>query len=946
MAANKNLTIKILADSAVAERAFNRTTKASDKFGRSVRQSGSGRKAFGGVAKSVAGVAGAYLGAAGLLTVMQGAVKGASDVSESLSKNRVLFQKNAKSVENFSDRSAKAFGISKQAALEYTGVFGNLFTAVGVSRKDAAKSSVALTQLGADLASFNNTSIDQALEALRSGLVGETEPLRKFGVNINDAQLRTEALRQGLIKNTKEALDPQTKALAAQGLIFKQTQAAQGDFARTSGGLANQQRILSAQFSDAQAKLGQALIPSLTKGANAASKLITELASPHPKGFAKTLKDIYTAAVPVFKKFIEVGKAVFKFAAEHPNVVKLAASLAAVGLAIKAIRFTSKLTGISEFLGAGRAAMKTFKSIFARAGAQAGASAMSSAAASAADQAAGGVMTAGGRANKFKTSGKGVGKWIGRGLAAGIVAGIVIFGPELAKSVNRWFEANLPSWVKKLLNFGLSGGSPFGDPGPIPGVGANGASAKGATAKGASNVRSAAGNQYAGYLPDPLTGGPGLEPQLVDAEKRAAKLQGQLDSAITKAGSKISAGEKKRITELKNLVRGANTAVTGLQTKMGRRDALLEVRDQMRTFVDDAVTAYGAGLEKIAQTSFDNANKAAQGELNSALKSFDEQYGNSPQAVRLRELRAKQETDARAGQDKVYSDERADLEAQLSRAIRNGRTTTQRELNAQILALDTARADTLREREIAELSSSLQLERDNATSVFEAKTTAIQDTYDAAVASNDALVTAYKTSLDSQTADLLKSLEDRKISYKAYIDALNAMGAGLIPPVVGSPSVEAPIGQPTPTPSTPSTGTKPFGTQVVDWVKAHVKAGTKSKPTHTTATRVAAGLGGGVTKGQVIAAGLESTDFVGRSLLAGGRVVDKKVSGGLLRPGALTLVGETGPELVMGGRVNSATRTANMGGGAGMNITINASGAAANDPQLLARELGWQLSTR
>ena len=106
-------------------------------------------------------------------------------------------------------------------------------------------------------------------------------------------------------------------------------------------------------------------------------------------------------------------------------------------------------------------------------------------------------------------------------------------------------------------------------------------------------------------------------------------------------------------------------------------------------------------------------------------------------------------------------------------------------------------------------------------------------------------------------------------------------------------------------------------------------------------------MGAGATKAQVIAAGLDpKKDSVGKALLASGRIVDRKVSGGVLRAGALTLVGETGPELIMGGKVSSATRTASMGTQGGMNITINATGAAANDPALLARELGWQLSTR
>lgn len=78
-----------------------------------------------------------------------------------------------------------------------------------------------------------------------------------------------------------------------------------------------------------------------------------------------------------------------------------------------------------------------------------------------------------------------------------------------------------------------------------------------------------------------------------------------------------------------------------------------------------------------------------------------------------------------------------------------------------------------------------------------------------------------------------------------------------------------------------------------------------------------------------------------------GYKVENKASGGMLTPGAFTMVGETGPEMIVGGaNVMSATRTKHLGAQAGMNITINASGAAANNPQLLARELGWQLATR
>ena len=211
----------------------------------------------------VAGVGAAVVAGKQLFDFGKESVNVASDINESLSKNTVLFGKYAKGIETFSKRSANAFGISRQSALEYTGTFGNLFNALGISNKESAKFSTGLVKLSADMASFNNSTPEEALEAIRSGLVGETEPLRRFGVNMNDATLKAQAMRMGLIKNTKEALTPQTKALAAQALITKQTSAAHGDFARTSDQLANRQRRLQARWSDMKAELGTALLPAV-----------------------------------------------------------------------------------------------------------------------------------------------------------------------------------------------------------------------------------------------------------------------------------------------------------------------------------------------------------------------------------------------------------------------------------------------------------------------------------------------------------------------------------------------------------------------------------------------------------------------------------------------------------------------------------------------------------
>jgi hypothetical protein len=120
--------------------------------------------------------------------------------------------------------------------------------------------STTMVRLAGDMASFNNASPEDTLLALQAGLVGQVRPLRQFGVNLSDTGLRAEAARLQLGK-IGPTLTTQQKAIAAYSLILQQSKTAQGDFARTSGGLANQQRIMAAEFKDSSAALGQDFLP-------------------------------------------------------------------------------------------------------------------------------------------------------------------------------------------------------------------------------------------------------------------------------------------------------------------------------------------------------------------------------------------------------------------------------------------------------------------------------------------------------------------------------------------------------------------------------------------------------------------------------------------------------------------------------------------------------------
>jgi hypothetical protein len=239
-----------------ADRELHRAGQASGKrFG--VGMHG----ALGGMAGKVFAPLAAAAGGLALGAFFKGAIEGASNTQESMSKVGVVFGKSAGSIKAFAATSSTALGLSNQAALEAAGSLGNLFVALKLPQQQAASMSTKMVTLAGDLASFNNVPVEDALAALKSGLVGETEPLRAFGVNMNDATLRTQALKDGLISNTKEAMSPAVKAQAAYALILAQTGTAQGDFARTSDGLANRQRILSAQWTDMKAKLGAQLLP-------------------------------------------------------------------------------------------------------------------------------------------------------------------------------------------------------------------------------------------------------------------------------------------------------------------------------------------------------------------------------------------------------------------------------------------------------------------------------------------------------------------------------------------------------------------------------------------------------------------------------------------------------------------------------------------------------------
>lgn len=289
------LVIKLTADVNDLKVGLAQAQNAIKGVDDNIKTASSGMANFVTKLKQVGATLGVAFAGQQVLQFGKDVIMASSNMAESLGKMNVVFGENATVVEGWANKSATSMGLSKQAAVEAAGTYGNLFQAFGLGQDTATDMSTSLVQLASDMASFNNTSIDDAILALRSGLSGETEPLKKFGVALSDARLKTEALSMGLIKSTSEALTPAAKAQASYSLIMKDTKLAQGDYARTADGTANTMRTLKAQFDNAKVALGDALMPAF-RGVLSILKLLIPVLEKVGAFFKKYSDDIMDLA--------------------------------------------------------------------------------------------------------------------------------------------------------------------------------------------------------------------------------------------------------------------------------------------------------------------------------------------------------------------------------------------------------------------------------------------------------------------------------------------------------------------------------------------------------------------------------------------------------------------------------------------------------------------------
>lgn len=199
----------------------------------------------------------------------------ASNIQEVQNVVDVTFGDAASRIETWADSARTQFGLTELQAKQYASTIGAMFKSMGIAEDQVYDMSTAMAGLAADMASFYNLDFDTAFQKIRSGISGETEPLKQLGINMSVANLEAYALSQGITKSV-EKMSQAEQATLRYNYLLSVTADAQGDFARTSDSYANSLRKLETSVDTLKSHLGEMLLPVVNDVVNAVNSLFDD----------------------------------------------------------------------------------------------------------------------------------------------------------------------------------------------------------------------------------------------------------------------------------------------------------------------------------------------------------------------------------------------------------------------------------------------------------------------------------------------------------------------------------------------------------------------------------------------------------------------------------------------------------------------------------------------
>ena len=285
---------------------------------------------------------------------VKGAITAASDLSESINAINVAYGEQSIEIEKIGETAAEGLGLSKTELYGIATQFSSFAKTIAGDGGDAVEVVNNLTTRGADFASVFNLEVNTALSKFQSGLAGSSEPLRAYGIDLSAATVTAYALANGIGDGSGQ-LTEQEKVLARYGSLMSQTSIVQGDFANTSDGLANQQRILNAEIENAKAEIGEGLLPVM-------AELFKEIRNNLPaiKDLLTKLTDIIPVVSTLVLKMIEYKEQIL-------TVTVGLAGMRTVFLGVNAVMgvYTAMTTGATVASGGLNAALARLMVVFA-----------------------------------------------------------------------------------------------------------------------------------------------------------------------------------------------------------------------------------------------------------------------------------------------------------------------------------------------------------------------------------------------------------------------------------------------------------------------------------------------------------------------------------------------------------------------------------------------------
>ncbi|WCO67870.1 hypothetical protein PO878_03920 [Iamia majanohamensis] len=248
-----NLSIVINGDATGASKAMRQVEVDTDALGDKVK----------GAAVDMARAWAAVEG----IQFLRGATEEAASLEQAQGQVNYVFGESAGKVQEFGDQAVDSIAQSEKSALVAAGTFGNLITGMGVGADQAADMSIALVRLASDMAATADVPVDQALNALQSGLAGEQEPLKRFGVLLNQASVEAKAMELGLM-GAGEELSNSARAQATYVLILEQTKNMQGAIGREGETATVKTMRATAAIEEAKVELGTNFIPVMKAAAD------------------------------------------------------------------------------------------------------------------------------------------------------------------------------------------------------------------------------------------------------------------------------------------------------------------------------------------------------------------------------------------------------------------------------------------------------------------------------------------------------------------------------------------------------------------------------------------------------------------------------------------------------------------------------------------------------